>query len=246
MNFFWAILASVLVSLISLVGIVSFLLKEDFLEKVLFLLVGFGAGGLIGGAFLHLLPESLELTGNNLNIFVATIAGFVLFFVLEHYLYWRHCHKGKCDVHLFTYLNLFGDGIHNFIDGLIIGASFFVGPRIGVVTALIIILHEIPQELGDFGVLVYGGFTRWRALFYNLLSAVTAIAGTVVGYLFSGYVGMFSRFLLPIAAGGFIYIAACDLIPQLYKESSSRRASASLIVFLSGIVLMYFFKIYFH
>lgn len=246
MNFFLAISASILVSIISLIGIVSFLLKEEFLEKILLVLVGFGAGGLIGGAFLHLLPESLELSGNSLNTFVATIFGFVLFFVLEHYLYWRHCHKGKCDVHLFTYLNLIGDGIHNFIDGLIIGTSFFVNSKIGLVTSLIIILHEIPQELGDFGVLVYGGFSRWRALFYNLLSALTAVLGTVIGYFFSDYVDVFSRHLLPVAAGGFIYIASCDLIPQLYKEPSTRRASTSLFVFLLGIGLMYLFKVQFH
>jgi len=219
MNIWWALGASVLVSFISLIGIVSLLLKEDVLNSILILLVGFGAGGLIGGAFLHLLPEAVERTHDTFSVFLLVILGFVVFFMLEKFLHWRHCHKGNCVIHSFTYLNLVGAGIHNFIDGLIIGSSFVVDIRIGMVATFAIILHEVPHELGDFGVLLYGGFSRMRALFFNFLSATTAIVGTLLGFYLSHLVEGFSLALLPFAAGGFIYIAACDLIPELHHQA---------------------------
>ena len=184
MNFLWAICASIAVSFISLIGILSLFLKDKLLDRILLLLVGFGAGGLIGGAFLHLLPESLAGTKEPLLTFIYVIAGFVFFFCLEKYLYWRHCHDRKCEIHVFTYLNLIGDGVHNFIDGLIIGASFFANIRLGIITTLAIILHEIPQELGDFGILVYGGLSKYKALLWNFISALTAVVGTVIGFIF--------------------------------------------------------------
>ncbi|MBM3245715.1 MAG: ZIP family metal transporter [Candidatus Omnitrophica bacterium] len=243
MNFLWALGASLAVSLISLIGIFSLLLKEKLLSRILILLIGFSAGGLLGGAFLHLLPESLEYSHDYLKPFILVLLGFIIFFILEKYLYWRHCHEGKCEIHAFTYLNLIGDGIHNFIDGLIIGTSFVVDINIGIVTTFAIIMHEIPQELGDFGVLLYGGFSRSTALFFNFLSAATAILGTIVGYYFAHRVGGFSSALLPIAAGGFIYIAACDLIPELHKQPDLRKASVSFLIFLLGVGLMLWLKI---
>ena len=158
-NFIWAVGASIAVSLVSLIGIFSLLLREGWLNKILFLLIGFSAGGLIGGAFLHLLPEALEQAASRI-IFPYLILGFIAFFILEKYFHWRHCHEGICSVHAFTYLNLIGDGIHNFTDGLVIGASFIVSINFGIITTLVIIMHEIPQEIGDFGVLVYGGFSK--------------------------------------------------------------------------------------
>jgi len=140
-------------------------------------------------------------------------------------------------------LNLIGDGIHNFIDGLIIGASFVMGIKIGIISTFAIIMHEIPQELGDFGVLLYGGFTRFKALFFNFLSATTAILGTVVGYFFAHLIGGFSSKLLPIAAGGFIYIAACDLIPELHKQRDLKEALAPFLFFIAGTGLMLWLKI---
>jgi zinc and cadmium transporter len=243
MNFLWAICASIAVSLISLIGIFSLLLKKGLLEKVLILLVAFSAGGLIGGAFLHLLPEALEKADSSFGIFVCVIAGFIFFFILEKYLYWRHCHKGKCEIHAFAYLNLIGDGIHNAIDGLIIGASFAADLKIGIVTATAIILHEIPQELGDFGVLIYGGLSKFKALSYNFLSASLAIAGTVLGYAFASRAGNFSNLLLPLAAGGFIYIASCDLIPELHKQPDIKESTVSMLLFLLGILLMFGLKL---
>jgi zinc and cadmium transporter len=242
MNLLWPVSASIVVSLISLVGIFSLLLNERLLRGILILLVGFGAGGLIGGAFLHLLPETIEHSADSLTPFIYVILGFVMFFVLEKYFFWRHCHKGRCEIHTFTYLNLAGDGIHNFIDGLIIGTSFVLDIKVGLAATFAIILHEIPQELGDFGVLLYGGFSKSKALFYNFLSATTAIIGTIIGFYFSHRFNGFSSFLLPVAAGGFIYIASCDLIPELHRQPRLKDAALSMLFFIFGIVLMLWLK----
>jgi len=246
MAFLWAIGASILVSIISLIGIFSLLLNERLLNRILILLVGFGAGGLIGGAFLHLLPEILENSKDLTAPFLYAIFGFILFFILEKYLFWRHCHKGKCEIHAFTYLNLIGDGIHNFGDGLIIGVSFFTDIRIGIVSTLAIIMHEVPQELGDFGILIYGGLSKFKALLFNYISATTAILGTVIGYFFSSHIHNFSTLLLPFAAGGFIYIASCDLIPELHRQPDIKKSNVSMFFFILGIILMWWLKVFHH
>lgn len=244
-NFVWAIVASIAVSLISLIGAFALVLKEKILDKILVLLISFSAGGLIGGAFLHILPESLEQT-NPQDVFFYTLVGFVMFFILEKYLHWRHCHKGVCDVHAFTYLNLIGDGIHNFTDGLVIGASFVVSFHFGIITTLVIMFHEIPQEIGDFGVLVYGGFSKGKALFFNFLSALTCILGTVLGYPLSESINNFSSYLLPMVAGGFIYIAGCDLIPELHKQTDRKRSLLSIVFFILGILFILFARMLGH
>lgn len=238
MKLLWAVGTSAVVSLISLLGIISLLFKETVLNKILLFLISFSAGALIGGAFLHLIPEAAEKSSHS-QVYLFVIVGFVLFFIMEHYLHWRHCHKEKCDIHHFTYLNLIGDGIHNFVDGLIIGSAFIVNIHFGLATSFAIIMHEIPQELGDFGVLIYGGFNKQKALFYNFLSALTAVAGTVIGYLLAGRSDAFLRFLMPAAAGGFIYIASCDLIPELHKQKDIKKATLSLAVFILGVAFMY-------
>jgi len=246
MNFIWAIGASIVVSLISLVGIVALLFKENILHKIIMALVALSAGGLIGGAFLHLLPEAAEKS-SSFTVYLWLIAGFILFFVMERFLRWRHCHEEtECKVHPVSYLNLIGDGVHNFFDGLIIGASFVVDIRFGIITTVAIILHEIPQELGDFAVCVYGGMNKYKALLYNFLAALTAIAGTALGYYFSGRVESFLVIILPFAAGGFIYIASCDLIPEIHKQADLRKAAASMEFFILGIVLMLVFKLFAH
>lgn len=235
----WSIGASIIVSLISLIGIFFLLVREKTLNSIIFVLVGFAAGGLLGGAFFHLLPKSIEKTSNPTLPFLYAILGFILFFILERYLYWRHCHKeGKCDVHIVSYLNLIGDGIHNLIDGIIIGTSFQVSISFGLITTVAIILHEIPQEIGDFGVLIYGGFSKYKALFYNFISALTAIIGVFMGYFLTTRIESFSWILLPIAAGGFIYIAASDLVPELHKEPDLKKSTLSIITFILGIILM--------
>jgi len=240
MNLVWALGASIVVSLISFVGVISLLLKENLLNKILLLLISFSAGALIGGAFLHLIPEAVEKSGHSSEVYLFVIVGFILFFVLEKYLHWRHCHKGKCEIHMFTYINLVGDGVHNFIDGLIIGSSFVVNVNFGLTTTFAIIMHEIPQEIGDFGVLVYGGLNKNKALFYNFLSALTAVLGTVIGYALANTSDVFLKLLMPVAAGGFIYIASCDLIPELHKEQNLKKATLSMAVFILGVAFMYF------
>lgn len=244
MNFWLALAASVLVSIVSLVGVITLFFKEAFLRRTLIILISFAAGGLIGGAFLHLLPEAAELNESS-TIFLFSLIGFILFFILERYFYWRHCHDGVCDVHVFTYLSLLGDGIHNLIDGLIIGTSFVISIKMGIVATLVIIMHEIPQELGDYGVLVYGGFGKIKALFFNFLSALTAVIGTLVGFYFSNKIEYLQMFFLPFAAGGFIYVAACDLIPELHKQDNLRKAGISLVFFMAGITLMVLVKLWF-
>ncbi len=238
MVLFWILASTTLVSLISLVGILTLAIKSNLLHKILFCLIGFSAGALIGGAFLHILPECLE--NNNSNaVFSYLILGIIIFFLMERYLHWRHCHEeGDCKIHAFTYLNLVGDGFHNFIDGMVIAASFMVSLKLGMVTTLAIILHEIPQELGDFAVLVYGGFSRKKALLFNFASALMAVLGAVTGYFVTDLVKNFASFILPFTAGGFVYIATSDLIPELHKENDLKRATAAFLAFLLGIIFM--------
>jgi len=242
-NFMFAILASITVSFISFVGALSLLLNDKLLKKILILLVALAAGSLIGGAFLHLLPEAMDNYTSGMTPFVYAVLGFLVFFVLEKYLFWRHCHKQVCEIHNFTYLNIVGDGLHNFIDGLIIAVSFSVDINLGVATTMAIILHEIPQELGDFGVLIYGGMKPLKALFFNFLSALTAILGTVVGYYFVGILSGFTFILMAFAAGGFIYIGACDLIPELHRQPDRKTSVMTMIFFLLGLGLMFILKL---
>jgi zinc and cadmium transporter len=241
----WALASTFLISIISLIGVFTLVITLQLRQKLLFGLIGFSAGALIGGAFLHLLPEALHSSTDNNLVFYFLIGGVVLFFLMERFLHWRHCHIGTCNIHAFTYLNLVGDSFHNFVDGLVVVASFFVSVNLGIATTAVIIFHEIPQELGDFGVLVYGGFSTQRALLYNFLTALFAIVGAIVGYFITGYAKGFINFILPVTAGGFIYIAASDLIPEIHKEKNQKRATLAFIAFLVGIVFMAIAKLIF-
>lgn len=237
----WVLLSTFIVSLLSFIGILTLILKERWLDRILMILVAFSAGALVGGAFLHLIPEAMENFGGSgafTGLFVYVLIGFVLFFLIEKILHWRHCHKGECKVHTFAQMNLFGDGIHNFIDGLVIAAGFAVDTNLGIVTTLAVALHEIPQEIGDFGVLVYGGYSRVKALFWNFGSALMAMLGGIVGYFLTEYTEKSVMFLLPFAAGGFIYIAASDLIPEIRKEPGLGKSLLNFGFFLLGILLM--------
>jgi len=245
MNNLIAILASVTaVSLIAFIGVIFIGLKEDKLKRLTTILVGFASGTLLGGAFLHLLPESLTPENDQMTVLWYVIIGIVSFFALEKFLYWRHCHEKECPTHTFVYLNLVGDGIHNFIDGMVIAATFMIGFELGLATTLAVIFHEVPQEIGDFGVLVYGGLNKKKALIYNFISAVTAILGALATY-FLAYLRSIEALLVPFAAGGFIYIAATDLMPELHKKSHAGESIAQLFVILLGIGLMAFLKIAF-
>ena len=239
---FYILVSTFLISLISFLGAITLFLKEKLLNKILLILVAFSAGSLLGGAFFHLIPEAIERVGVEeiFDVFLYLILGFCAFFILENFLNWHHHHAMEHpEIKSFSYLILISDTIHNFIDGLIIAGSFVVSFQVGVVTALAVILHEIPQELGDFGVLVYGGFKKSKALFLNFLSALAAIFGGFFGFLLSERIGNSTIFLLPLAAGNFIYIAASDLIPEIKQKVSW----IYFFVFLLGIAIMLLLRI---
>jgi len=217
------------------------LVKKDLLAKITMFLVSLSAGTLMGGAFLHLLPEASEKIEPE-GLFMIALLSFVIFFLVEKILHWRHCHKDNCEVHTFGHMNLFGDSIHNFIDGLVIAGAFLVDIRLGIVTTFAIALHEIPQEIGDFGVLIHAGFDKAKALAINYAVATTVVFGGITGYFISFYSENIIRYLLPFAAGGFIYIASSDLIPELRKESNVKKSAGLFAIFLLGIFIMYVAK----
>ena len=241
----WVLGGTIFISLISFVGVLTLMLKERILGRILLVLVSLSAGALMGGAFLHLMPEAIEESTAE-AVLIYTLVGFAFFFLVEKLLHWRHCHKEHCEVHTFAYMNLIGDGIHNFIDGLILAASFMTSIPVGIATTFAVALHEIPQELGDFGVLIYGGFKKGKALFMNFLCALTAVLGGLIGYVLFSEVESYKLFLLPIAAGGFLYIASSDLIPELRKEKDLAKSMVNFAVFSLGIVLMYVLKVILH
>jgi zinc and cadmium transporter len=240
----YTILSVIIVSLASLIGVLGLALKENTLRKIIIYLVSFSAGALFGGAFIHLLPEAFR-ESNAMMVSTGVLSGIVIFFVVEKVIHWRHCHMptNKHHLHPVGILNLIGDGVHNFIDGLVMAAAYLTSIPLGIVTTLAVLLHEIPQELGDFGVLLHAGFTKKKALWFNLLSALTAIIGAVAGLIIGAYSQSIKLFLLPFAAGGFIYIAGADLIPELHKDvcesPSTSRSLLQLLFFVLGIVLMF-------
>jgi zinc and cadmium transporter len=241
----WIVGSTFAISLIAWVGILTLFLNDDLLDRLLLVLVALAAGGLIGGAFLHLLPRAVEEYGSadTLPLFVYVIVGFCLFYVLEQFIHWHHHHAATHEREPVSYLVLLSDTIHNFVDGLVVAGAFLLGVDVGVVTAAAIALHEIPQEIGDFGVLVYGGFDRTRALVLNYLTQATVVVGGVAGYYLAGVVEGASTILLPFAAGNFIYIASSDLIPEIKDEQNVRRAAGYFVVFLLGVSLMLAIKL---
>ncbi|MCW3977848.1 MAG: ZIP family metal transporter [Candidatus Bathyarchaeota archaeon] len=234
----WILTSTLIVSAISLIGILFLSVNQNLFRKMLLVLVSFASGTLLGGAFLHLIPEALLNGGENL--FIVILSGILVFFLLEKFL-WRHCHERDCPVHVFAYLNLLGDGIHNFIDGILIAASFLTSTPLGFATALAVVSHEIPQEIGDFGILVYGGFSKVKALSYNLLSALMAFVGALLTYSFSAYLPSSSYFLM-FAAGSFIYVATTDLIPELHKEHGVAKSFLQFALLVVGMSLMWFLR----
>jgi len=248
---FYILVSTFLISLISFIGALFLYLREELLNKILLILVAFSAGSLIGAAFLHLLPEAIHQVAPEesslLKLFLFLLLGFCTIFILENFISWHHHHaKEHPEIKPFSYLILISDGIHNFIDGIIIAASFMVALPVGLITVLVVALHEIPQEIGDFGVLVYCGFKKTKALFLNFLSAITVVLGGIAGFLLSEKIGESIVFLLPFAAGNFIYIAASDLIPEIKQKLSIKKSLIYFIVFLSGIMVMLLTKLLFN
>ena len=236
----YSIVSVIIVSLMSFVGVLTLSIKAEKLKKILLYLVSFSAGALFGDAFIHLLPEIVEEVGFGLNISLYLMLGIGISFIIEKFIHWRHCHlpNSKEHVHPFAMMNLFGDGVHNFIDGVIIGASYLVSIPVGIATTLAVIFHELPQEIGDFGVLLHGGFSKARALFFNFVTALTAVFGAAISLLISPYVGNITTFLIPFAAGTFIYIAGSDLIPELHKEVKVEKSFLQLIAIALGVLVM--------
>ena len=239
----YIILTTFFISSASLIGIFTISIKQKVLTKYLLFLISLSAGALMGGAFLHLLPEASEKL-NSQQMFSIVLGSFIVFFLIEKILHWRHCHNGHCDVHTFGYMSLFGDAFHNFIDGIMIAATFLIDIRLGMITSLAIALHEIPQEIGDFGVLLYSGFSRKKALISNFLVALTSVFGGIFGYFLSFQIEFLTSYLLPFAAGGFIYISASDLMPEIRKETNLKKSFLSFGIFLLGILLMYLMKLF--
>ncbi|HII14789.1 MAG TPA: ZIP family metal transporter [Nanoarchaeota archaeon] len=228
------------VSLLSLIGIISLGINIGILRKTVLFMVSFSTGALFGDAFIHLLPEAFENYGFGLNVSFSLLSGVLLFFVIEKFIHWHHCHLEPTmhHPHPFAYMNLFGDSVHNFIDGLIIGSSYLVSIPVGIATTLAVILHEIPQEIGDFGVLLHGGFSVSKALAMNFLTALTAFLGAILALVMGGSMPAVGSFLVPFAAGGFLYIAGSDLIPELHKEVGWKKSAMQLLMIILGIAVM--------
>jgi len=243
---FAAILSVIIVSLMSLVGLALLSLREKTLHAVILELIAFSIGALLGGVFLHLIPEMANELGLTATSGSVILLGLLSTFIMEKFIHWHHCHGEHCDHHIeekhhikpFAIINLLGDGIHNFIDGVIIAAAYLISLPLGFATTMAVVLHEIPQEIGDFAVLIHGGFTKGKALFVNFLTALTALVGALIMLLVSTSVQGIVPYLIPFAAGNFLYLAGTDLIPELHKETRTWRSIAQLLAILAGIGIM--------
>lgn len=237
----YTILSVALVSSISLIGVFFLSLNEKLLRKILIFLVSFAVGGLFGDAFIHLLPESFEKLGSNLSTSLLILAGIFLFFVLEKFIRWRHCHvppASHSHEHPLVTMNFIGDGAHNMIDGMLIAASYIVSIPLGMTTTLAIILHEIPQEVGNFGVFVHAGLSVKKALLLNFSTAIFSFLGAIIALVAATYIAGFALLMLPITAGGFIYVAGSDLMPELHHEGKASTSAYQFISILLGIGML--------
>ena len=238
----YALLSAVIVSLVTFLGILFLAFKTEKLQKIVFILVSFAVGSLLGSAFFVLIPESYHLMPDSYIPGLMIVVGVLTMFILEKFIHWKHGH----DLHNLNkeaplgYISLVTDSLHNFVDGILIASAWAISPEIGMVTTLSVIVHEVPQEISDFGILIYAGFSKKKALFFNFLAAVTAI----LGVLFTAWLGHhfqnITNYILPMAAGGFIYLAGSDLIPQLHKEKSTRRNLIQFLAIIAGFAMMFF------
>lgn len=238
-----AIGASFLVSITSLSGLFALWIEPERLKRIIPYLVALAVGVLLGDAFIHLIPDAVQRQGSISTVCLTVLLGMLLFFVLEKLVRWRHDHHihlpGQSDdIRPIAKMNLMGDAVHNFVDGILIGGSFLVDPVLGFTTTLAIIAHEIPQEIGDVGALVYGGYSPAKAVLYNFYCSLTVVVGAVFALLFGQLAESSLVFLLPIAAGGFIYIAATDMIPALHEHSSIANLVGQTTIFGLGIGFM--------
>ena len=235
-----ALISALIVSLISFVGVFLLSLKQNKLDKILLYLVCFAVGALLGNTFFHLLPESYFHIDTNYAAWLC-IVGFLIFFIMGQFMHIKKKKESE-EIKSFGYLSLYADALHNFTDGILIAVSWMVSPQTGIATTLVIILHEIPQEIGDFGVLIQAGFSRKKALLFNFYSACTAILGTVLTLWIGESFNHFSIYILPFAAGGFIYLATTSLLPEVLKNCSRKNYWALLLCIVLGVFVMYYFN----
>ena len=247
MVYLYILLALLITSLLSLIGVFFFKISVSKLEKVIMFLVSLSAGTLLGDSFLHLLPEAVELLENDFTIWLGVLGGIIIFFILEKIICWRHCHIPTSNNHIHPVgtMNLVGDALHNFIDGMIIAGSFIVDFNLGIITTIAVISHEIPQEIGDFGVLIHAGFSTKKALLFNFFSALASILGAIIIIFLGQKIIGLSDLILPITAGGFIYISASDLIPELKKDVSINKTIKQLLGIFLGLGIMILVKFIF-
>jgi zinc and cadmium transporter len=240
----------IIVSLISLVGVFALGLKQSFLKKITFFLVSLSVGALFGDAIIHLIPEAFNEIDNTATASLFVLIGIMLFFVLEKFLRWQHSHGHQCEdaeclreqnneVEPLGKMVLISDSAHNFIDGVIIGVSYFISIEVGIATTLAIILHEIPQEISNFAVLLHSGYSRTKALLLNFISALFAVLGTAIVFIFGQTINSYIPILIAFAAGGFLYIAGSDLVPELHKTSDTKQSFWQFIAIIIGIAIMF-------
>jgi len=238
--YIYAFVSVIIVSLVSLIGVFSLSLKEETVKKYIGLFISLAVGALLGDAFIHLVPEAFENFSSPVFASLLIIFGILIFFTIEKFLHWHHHGEdiNEPNIHPVGKLLLFTDGFHNLIDGVIIGVSFLVSIPIGIATTLAVVFHEIPQEIGDFAVLIHSGYEKKRALWLNFLSALTAVVGVFLALIFGSIAETFSLWILPIAAGGFIYIAVADLIPELHKTEGLKQSILQITTAVIGILIM--------
>ncbi|MGB5545994.1 MAG: ZIP family metal transporter [Polyangiales bacterium] len=238
----WIVTGGVLMSAIALVGSVTLLMKKSTLDRIVMPLVAFAAGSLLGGAFLHMLPAAAKSMPDGVSMYAWTLGGFTAFFLLEQVLHWHHCHRAAADCKQpLSYLILIGDGLHNFLGGLGVGGVFMVDTRLGIAAWIAAAAHEVPQELGDFGVLVHGGWSRRKALLFNFFSGATFLLGGIVAWAAAGTIDV--SFLVPFAAGNFIYIGASDLVPEVNKHGDLVANAVNLMAFVAGLLLLWWIRL---
>ena len=249
----WIVLFTLLGGVLSVLAAALFLLlPESKRTRALPAMVSFAIGALLGAAFLAVLPHALAAPGlRDMHAITSTVLlGLLGFFLLEKLVLWRHCHIHECETHApdpvhsrasaSGYLILFGDGVHNFVDGVLIAAAFMTDVHLGVVTALAVAAHEIPQEVGDFAILLHSGFSRSKALLYNVLASLTTVVGGVLAYFSLGMAQAALPYVLAVAASSFIYIAVADLIPGLHKRLEPRVTLEQVLLIGTGVLTIYF------
>ena len=251
----YALISVFVVSLISIIGVFALSLNQKILNKSIFLLVSLAVGALFGDAIIHLIPEAFERVENPARISLFIIIGIISFFVLEKFLRWSHSHEYDYEgverdqekvsaVKPIGSLIIASDSIHNLIDGMIIGVSYLISIEIGITTTVAIILHEIPQEISDFALLIYAGYSNTKALLLNFVSSLFAVVGTIIVFVFDSSVESFVPLMIAFAAGGFLYIAGSDLVPEIHKTSDIKESLQQFIAIIIGIAIMFLLLVF--